>query len=110
MIDVVAARIFSPVDHLAFHLGPAPHILGIDQEQGDARVALQVLEPPTIRPAVDPERPILLLEPDRYHLDRTVLASGPDEHRKDFLGEGLHFWAELNRHQTTSHLNSRVAS
>src|SRR6202023_3279918 len=110
MIDVRAARIFGPVDHLAFHLGPAPHILGIDQQQGDPRVALEVLEPPAIRAAVDPERPILLLEPDRHHLDRTVLAGGPNERGEDFLGKGLHFWTELNRHQTTSHLNSRVAS
>src|ERR671924_1075450 len=56
MVDVLAPGILFPLDHTAEDLRPAPHVLGVDQQQGDARIALQVLEPAAIRPAVDPER------------------------------------------------------
>src|ERR1700730_1639369 len=110
VVDVVATRIFGPVDHPPLHLRPAKHLLRVDQQQRDAWIALEVLEPTAIRAAVDPERSVLLLEPHGHHLDAAVLAIGPDDCRKDLLGEGLHFRAELDRHQTTSHLNSRVPS
>src|SRR2546425_9378215 len=109
MVDVLTPRIFGPVDHAPLYLGPAPHVLGIDQEQGDARVALQVFEPPAIRSTVDPERPVLELEPDRDHLDTAVLSGGADEGRVDLLGEFLHLRTEFDRHHAISHLNNRVA-
>src|SRR3989440_1466977 len=90
MVDMLAAGILGPVDHAALHLRPAPHGLGIDQQQRDARVALQVLEPAAIRSAVDPEGPVLELEPHRDHLHTAVLAAGADDGRKDLLGEFLH--------------------
>src|SRR5437899_4597644 len=55
MIDVLAAGIFGPVDHAALDLGPAKHVFRVDQQQGDARVALQMLEPPSVGAPVDPE-------------------------------------------------------
>src|SRR6266852_3302398 len=110
LIDVVAARVVGPVDHPALDLGPAAHLLGIDQQQRDAWVTLEVLEPAAIRAAVDPERTVLLLEPHRHDLDGPVFAVGPNDRRKDLLGKRLHFRAELNCHHTTSHLNRRVAS
>src|SRR2546428_10062050 len=110
MVDMVTARILRPIDHPTLDLRPAPHVLGIDQQQGDPWIALQVLEPATISPTIDPERAILLLEPDGNHLDRTVLAVAADDHRKDLLGARLHLGAELNCHQTTSHLHMRKAT
>src|ERR1700681_4005779 len=32
LIDVLAARVFGPVDHPPLNLGPAEHLLGIDQQ------------------------------------------------------------------------------
>src|SRR5438132_2885925 len=98
VVDVLAAGILRPVDHATLDLRPAPHVLGIDQQKRDAWVALQMFEPATIGPTIDPEGAILLLEPDGDHLHRTVLAGGPDERRKDLLGELLHLGAELNGH------------
>src|SRR2546422_4095506 len=109
MVDVLAAGILGPVDHAAQHLRPAPHGLGVDQQQADPRVALQMLEPPSIRATVDPEGPVLELEPDRDHLDTAVLSGGADDGRIDLLREFLHLRTELDPHQATSHLNSRVA-
>src|SRR2546425_5916845 len=111
MVDVLAAGILRPVDHATLDLRPTPHVLGIDQQHGDSWITLQVLEPSSVGPTIDPERAICLLEPDRDHLDRTVLAVGADDHRKDLLREGVHLGAELNCHWTTSsHLNRRVAT
>src|SRR3989440_6405580 len=109
VIDVLATRVFSPVDHAAFDLGPTKHFLRIDKQQGDARVALEVLEPTAIGPAVDPEGPVFLFEPDRHHLDTPVFADGPNERREHLLRELLHFRTERDRHQTTSYLKSHVA-
>src|SRR5256714_12642761 len=110
MVDVIAAGILGPVDHATQHLRPAPHGLGVDQQQADPRIALQMLEPPAIRATVDPEGPILELKPDRDHLDAAVLSGGADDGRIDLLGEFLHLGTEFDPHQATSHLNSRVAS
>src|SRR5438552_1913477 len=110
VVDVLAAGILRPVNHATLDLRPAPHVLGIDEQQRDPWVALQMFKPTAVGAAVDPERAILLLEPDGDHLHRTVLAGGPDERRKDLLGESLHLGAELHCHYTTSHLNRRVAS
>src|SRR5438045_3235140 len=72
MVDVLAAGILRPVDHATLDLRPAPHVLGINEQQGDAWVALQMFEPATVGPTIDPEGAILLLEPDGDHLHRTV--------------------------------------
>src|SRR6267378_5411855 len=109
MFDVVATRVFGPADHAALDLRPAKHFLRIHKQQGDARVALEVLEPTAVGSAIDPEEPVLLFEPDRHHLDAPILAHGPDERREHLLRELLHFRTELDCHHTTSHLNSRVA-
>src|ERR1700687_6284853 len=69
-----------------------------------------MLEPASVGAAIDPEGSIFLLEPHRDHLDAPVFAVGPDDRRKDLLGKRLHFRTELDRHHTTSHLKSRVAS
>src|SRR5207245_8070569 len=45
MIDVLATGMFGPVDHAALDLGPPKHVLQVDQQQGDARVAMPMLEP-----------------------------------------------------------------
>src|SRR5256885_5818226 len=110
LVDVLPAGVFRPVHHPTFDLCPAEHLLRVDQEQGDPWIALQVFEPATVGASVDPEGPVLLLEPDGDYLHRTVLAVGADDRRKDLLGEGLHLGAELHCHYTTSHLNRRVAS
>src|SRR6267143_1657848 len=109
MVDMVATRVFGPVDHATLDLGPAKHFLRIDKQQGDAGVALEVLEPTAIGPAVDPEGPVSLFEPDRHHLDAPIFAHGPDERREHLLRELLHFRTELDRHHATSHLNNRIA-
>src|SRR3979411_325674 len=59
VIDVVAARVFGPIDHAALNLRPAPHVLGIDEKHGDAWIALKVLEPAAIRSTIDPEGSVL---------------------------------------------------
>src|SRR5260370_35630278 len=55
MVDVVATRVFGPVDHPALDLRPPEHLLRVDQEQRDAWVALEVIEPAAIGAADDPQ-------------------------------------------------------
>src|SRR5918911_894920 len=95
LIDVLPARVFRPVHHPAQHLRPAPHILGIDQQQRDPRIALEVLEPTASGAAVDPEGAILEFEPDRHLLDAAVLSGRPDDRGKDLLHELLHLGTQL---------------
>src|ERR1700694_4935943 len=68
-----------------------------------------MFEPAAVGAAIDPEGPIFLLEPHRHHLDAAILTVSSDDGWKDLLGKRLHFQAQLDRHHTTSHLNSRVA-
>src|SRR5207302_9587277 len=109
VIDVLATLVFLPLDHATEDLRPAPHVLWIHEEKRDPRVALEMLEPATVGAPIDPEESLGELEPDRNLFDAPILTRRANEGREHLLDELLHLGAELHRHYTTSHLNSRAA-
>src|SRR5438046_9724955 len=60
MVDVVATGILRPIDHATLDLCPAPHVLGINQQQRDSWVTLEMFEPAAVGAPGDPERTIRL--------------------------------------------------
>ena len=67
------------------------------------RVASKVLEPISLRAAVEPDLAIAVLVPHRGHLHAAVATRSSDDRRDRLVEERLQPWAELKCHTDCIH-------
>src|ERR1700674_3820856 len=93
------------IDQASLDLRPAEHLLRIEPEQGDARVALHVQEPVSPGAAIDPQLTVAVLVPDWSHLHTDILASRAQDDGQGFVEKCLQAGTELESHARLYTLN-----
>src|SRR5262249_13858090 len=86
------------VDESTLDLCPAEHVARVEHVQRDARIALHVLEPASVRAAIEQEVVICELEPHGIQLHAAIASGRPDGDRQRLVEERPEARTDLKGH------------